>query len=62
MSTPSRRTFLRLAQGAMVAAAFWAGSADAQQRPAAVVFENVRIQSRPIAGPTQRSSQAAAAC
>ncbi|HTO65709.1 MAG TPA: amidohydrolase family protein, partial [Bradyrhizobium sp.] len=43
MSTPSRRTFLRLAQGAMVAAAFWAGSADAQQRPAAVVFENVRI-------------------
>ena len=43
MSTPSRRTFLRLTQGAMVAAAFWAGSADAQQRPAAVVFENVRI-------------------
>ena len=43
MSTPSRRTFLRLARGAMVAASIWAASADAQERSSVIVFENVRI-------------------
>src|SRR5580704_1172635 len=43
MSTPTRRTFLRLAQGAMAAASVWAASADAQERSAVTVFENVRI-------------------
>jgi len=43
MSAPSRRTFLRLAQGAMVAASVWAASADAQERSSVIVFENVRI-------------------
>ena len=42
MSTSSRRTFLRLAQGAMVAASVWAPMANAQER-SSVVFENVRI-------------------
>ena len=43
MSTPTRRTFLRLAQGAIAAASIWAASADAQERLAVTVFENVRI-------------------
>jgi imidazolonepropionase-like amidohydrolase len=43
MSAPSRHTFLRLAQGAMVAASVWAASADAQERSSVIVFENVRI-------------------
>src|SRR4051812_5009721 len=43
MSTPARHTFLRLAQGAMAAASIWAVSADAQERSAVTVFENVRI-------------------
>jgi len=43
MSTPTRRTFLRLAQGAIAAASIWAASADAQERFAVTVFENVRI-------------------
>jgi len=42
MSTSSRRTILRLAQGAMVAASVWAPMANAQER-SSVVFENVRI-------------------
>jgi len=42
MSTSSRRTFLRLAQGAMVAASVWSPMANAQER-SSVVFENVRI-------------------
>jgi len=43
MSTPARRKFLRLAQGAIAAASIWAASADAQERSAVTVFENVRI-------------------
>jgi len=43
MSALSRRTFLGLAQGAMVAIAIWAAPADAQERSSVVVFENVRI-------------------
>ena len=58
MSTPVRRTFLRLAllrlaflrlaflglaQGAIAAASIWAASADAQERSAVTIFENVRI-------------------
>ena len=43
MSTPARRTFLRFAQGAIAAASIWAASADAQERSAVTVFENVRI-------------------
>ena len=43
MSTPTRRTFLRLAQGAIAAASIWATSAYAQERSAVTVFENVRI-------------------
>jgi imidazolonepropionase-like amidohydrolase len=43
MSTPTRCTFLRLAQGAMAAASIWAASAHAQERSSVVVFENVRI-------------------
>ena len=42
MSTSSRRTILRLAQGAMVAASVWSPMANAQER-SSVVFENVRI-------------------
>src|SRR5689334_7531575 len=42
MSAFNRRTFLRLAQCALVATAFWAASADAQE-PSVVVFDNVRI-------------------
>ena len=37
MSTPTRRTFLRLAQGAIAAASIWAASADAQERFAVTV-------------------------
>jgi hypothetical protein len=43
MSTPTRRTFLRLAHGAIAAASIWAASADAQERSAVTVFEKVRI-------------------
>src|SRR5664280_2153600 len=43
MSTPTRRAFLRFAQGAIAAASIWAASADAQERFAVTVFENVRI-------------------
>jgi imidazolonepropionase-like amidohydrolase len=43
MSTPTRRTFLWIANGAIAAASIWAASADAQERFAVTVFENVRI-------------------
>src|SRR5262245_18646616 len=43
MSTPTRRTFLGLARGAVAAAAIWAAPADAQQRTAVTLIENVRI-------------------
>ena len=43
MSTPSRRTLLRLAKGAIAAASIWGASADAQERSAVTLFENVRI-------------------
>ena len=43
MNTPTRRTFLRLVQGALVAASIGAISASAQERSATTVFENVRI-------------------
>ena len=43
MSTPTGRIFLRLAQGALTAVSIWAVSADAQERAAVTVFENVRI-------------------
>ena len=43
MSTPTRRSFLRLAQGAVAAASIGATCAHAQERTAVIVFENVRI-------------------
>lgn len=43
MSTPTRRNFLRLAQGAVAAASIGATCAHAQERTAVIVFENVRI-------------------
>jgi imidazolonepropionase-like amidohydrolase len=43
MSTPTRRTFLGLVSGAVAAASIWAVSADAQDRSAVTVIENVRI-------------------
>ena len=43
MSTPTRRTFLGLAGGAAAAAFIWAVSADAQERSAVTLIENVRI-------------------
>lgn len=43
MRTHTRRTFLRLAQGAVAAASIAVTPADAQQRTAVTVFENVRI-------------------
>jgi imidazolonepropionase-like amidohydrolase len=43
MSTPTRRSFLRLAQGALAAASIGATCAQAQERTAVTVFENVRI-------------------
>lgn len=43
MSTPTRRSFLRLAQGALAAASIGATCAQAQERTAVIVFENVRI-------------------
>ena len=43
MSTPTRRTFLRLTRRSVAAASIWAVSADAQERSAVTVFENVRI-------------------
>src|SRR5215472_16554168 len=42
MSTLTRRTFLALA-GCVVAAALWPVSAEAQERSAVTVIENVRI-------------------
>lgn len=43
MRTSTRRTFLLLAGGAVAATATWAASADAQERTAVTVIENVRI-------------------
>lgn len=43
MRTPIRRSFLGLARGAVAAASIWVVSADAQQRSAVTVIENVRI-------------------
>ena len=43
MSTPTRRSFLRLAQGVVAAASIGATCAHAQERTAVIVFENVRI-------------------
>jgi imidazolonepropionase-like amidohydrolase len=43
MSPPTRRSFLRLAQGAVAAASIAATCAHAQERTAVTVFENVRI-------------------
>jgi imidazolonepropionase-like amidohydrolase len=43
MSTRTRRSFLRLAQGALAAASIGAMCAQAQERTAVTVFENVRI-------------------
>ena len=43
MSTPTRRTFLGLVSGAVAAGSIWAVSADAQDRSAITVIENVRI-------------------
>ena len=43
MSTAGRRTFLGLAGGAVAAASIWAVPADAQDRSAVTVIENVRI-------------------
>ena len=43
MRTPTRRTFFGLARGAAAAAAIWAASVDAQERPAVTLIENVRI-------------------
>jgi len=43
MSTPSRRTFLALASGALAAAAIWAAPLGAQERIAVTLIENVRI-------------------
>jgi imidazolonepropionase-like amidohydrolase len=43
MNTPTRRSFLRLVQGAAAAASIGALSAGAQERTAVTVFENVRI-------------------
>ncbi|MGH6739590.1 MAG: amidohydrolase family protein, partial [Bradyrhizobium sp.] len=43
MSTPTRRTFLGLARGAAAVAAVWLASADAQERSAVTLIENVRI-------------------
>jgi imidazolonepropionase-like amidohydrolase len=43
MSTPTRRIFLGLIRGAVAAASIWAVSADAQERSAVTVIENVRI-------------------
>src|ERR1700741_4497900 len=43
MGTPTRRTFLGLARGAVAVAAIWATSVDAQERSAVTLIENVRI-------------------
>jgi hypothetical protein len=43
MSTPTGRTFLGLARGALAAASIWVVPADAQEHSAVTVFENVRI-------------------
>src|SRR5262245_64679413 len=43
MSTPTRRTFLRLVQGAVAVASLNATSVGAQERSAVTVIENVRI-------------------
>ena len=43
MSTPTRRTFLGLVSGAVAVAFIWAVSADAQDRSAVTLIENVRI-------------------
>ena len=43
MSTPTRRIFLKFAGGAVAAAAIWVVPADAQERTAVTLIENVRI-------------------
>src|SRR5690348_2193719 len=43
MVTPTRRIFLGLIGGAVAAASMWVASADAQERSAVTVIENVRI-------------------
>ena len=43
MSTPTRRTLLGLAGGAVAVAALWVTSLDAQERSAVTLIENVRI-------------------
>ena len=43
MSIPARRTFLALATGAATIATIWVVSADAQERTAGILIENVRI-------------------
>jgi len=43
MSTPTRRIFLKFARGAVAAAAIWVVPADAQERAAVTLIENVRI-------------------
>jgi imidazolonepropionase-like amidohydrolase len=43
MSTPTRRTFLGLASGAVAVASIWAASLHGQERIAVTLIENVRI-------------------